>query len=76
MIFLFTVEVYDNYQGKTYKECGVLQAKNFKEAIGQIEDYYGDCLESVTCEAYNADFLNFPIEKYDTLKQFVLEAQV
>ena len=76
MTFLFTVEVYDDFQGNTYTECGVLQAENFAGAIGQVEDYYGDNLESVFCEAYDMSFVHLPIEMYDTLKQFVLEARV
>lgn len=43
MVTLFTVEVFNEITGQgTLKECGLVYAENMRDAVAQLEQYYGE----------------------------------
>lgn len=74
MTALFTVEVFNEITGQgTVKESGLLYAENMRDAVGQLEAYYGeDNLTTIHfLEIYDISVLTCKPEKLDILKDFI-----
>ena len=66
--FLFTARYY-NDDAKPRKECGLIIAENFQDAMTQIELFYGKDLEEISMEVYDTPVPTFPIEMKETIKK-------
>lgn len=72
---LYHVEFYDEINAVIDKECGLVYADNFADAMKQIEDYYGKDLEAVkSLELYDASIFTFPPEMLPTIKDEIEES--
>lgn len=71
---LYHVEFYDEINAVVDKECGLVYADNFTDAMKQIEDYYGKDLEAVkSLELYDASIFTFSPEMLPTIKSEIEE---
>lgn len=72
---LYHVEFYDEINAVIDKECGLVYADNFTDAMKQIEDYYGKDLEAVkSLELYDASIFTFSPEMLPTIKKEIEES--
>lgn len=72
---LYHVEFYDEINAVIDKECGLVYADNFTDAMKQIEDYYGKDLEAVkSLELYDASIFTFSPEMLPTIKSEIEES--
>lgn len=72
---LYHVEFYDEINAVIDKECGLVYADNFTDAMKQIEDYYGKDLEAVkSLELYDASIFTFSPEMLPTIKDEIEES--
>lgn len=72
---LYHVEFYDEINAVIDKECGLVYADNFTDAMKQIEDYYGKDLEAVkSLELYDASIFTFSPEMLPTIKNEIEES--
>lgn len=72
---LYHVEFYDEINAVIDKECGLVYADNFTDAMKQIENYYGKDLEAVkSLELYDASIFTFSPEMLPTIKDEIEES--
>ena len=82
MIFLMNVEFYCEIDDKLKEAQGFIFAENFKEAMSNISDYYGEAqLDKVSLEAFGpTQILEFSDDKeikiFDMARAVLAEKQV
>lgn len=68
---LAKVTWYDDIDGVTRTSVHVMQAFNFTDAAKQLEDHYGDNLVEMRIKLYEDGLIEFPVEMYDRLDQWL-----
>lgn len=72
---LYKVEVFDEIAGSgTFTECGILYAESFSHAMKQLEDFYGDDIQTVHfLELYDTTVFTFDPKHLETIQNIVGE---
>lgn len=76
MTALFTVELFDEITGQgTFKESGLLYAENMRDAVAQLELYYGeDNLVTIHyLEMFDMSVFTFGEEHLPVIKNIINE---
>ena len=71
---LYKVEIYDEIAGDgTLEECGLVYAENMRDAVAQLEQYYGeDNLITIHyLEMFDMSVLTFGEEHLPTIKNII-----
>lgn len=72
---LYKVEVFDQVaECGTFVECGVLYADSFASAMKQLEEFYGDDIQTVHfLELYDTTVFTFDPKHMETIKEIIEE---
>ena len=71
-VYMFKAEIY--YEGcKSKTVHGAIQAHSFTNAVIQLEEYYGDELESVSLTCLDYGLITFPEDLVPQIQKYMEE---
>lgn len=69
MIYLYKATYWDDFQNAIVPDWGAVYADSFMDASNQIEDYYGEDLETLELKCFDCGLLTFDADTYEKIKE-------
>lgn len=69
MVYLYKATYWDDFQNVVASDWGAVYADSFAEAGNQIEDYYGEDLDTLKLECFDCGLLTFDADTYKKIKE-------